>query len=268
MWKEQRIRKVAIATWDNPPHGYYDLDGVTQLSAMVETWTADDAVRAVVLTGGTDNRFVTMFSPEHLVMGQKTPLVDRVADGPDRYLRMHDSFSRLTALRKPVIAALNGDAMGIGFTLALASDIRIAQAGDHLYGLPEVKLGLVPGASALQRLSRLIGSATALEFALRGRVVDPQTAHTLGLVHEVVPDARRSALEMAHGLASLPVQAVGLTKYAFYAGMDLRLDDAVSIEAHASMRARLADDAADRITTFVSQPFEDARRWIAEDPHE
>src|SRR6185503_4599045 len=99
---------------------------------------------------------------------------------------------------------MNGDTMGGGFELSLSCDIRIGQKGDHRFGLPEVKLGILPGGSGTQRLSRLIGAGRAIEFILRARVVRPEDALALGLVHEVADDALARARTVAGEIAALP----------------------------------------------------------------
>ena len=114
----------------------------------------------------------------------------------------------MMALPKVTIAAMNGDAMGGGFELTLACDLRIGQRGDFRYGNPEVRVGVVPGAGGTPRISRLAGLARALDWVWRGRIVAPEQALALGLVHEVVDDAPARALEVAEEIASLPPVAV------------------------------------------------------------
>jgi enoyl-CoA hydratase/carnithine racemase len=101
----------------------------------------------------------------------------------------HALLNALQNLPKPVIAAINGDAMGGGFGLALACDIRIAARGDYPLGFPGVKVGLLLGGAGTQRLPHLLGVGRALDFILRGSVVDPDYALTMGLVHELAEDA-------------------------------------------------------------------------------
>src|SRR6185503_2125959 len=99
---------------------------------------------------------------------------------------------------------MNGNTMGGGFELSLSCDIRIGQKGDHRYGLPEVRLGILPGGSGTQRLPRLIGAGRAIEFILRSRVVKPEVALSMGLIHELVDDAVARAKEVAAEVAVLP----------------------------------------------------------------
>src|SRR6476619_1322176 len=111
-------------------------------------------------------------------------------------------FDRMMALPKVIVAAMNGDAMGGSFELTLACDLRIGQHGDFRYGNPEVRAGVIPGAGGMERVTRLVGLARALDWILRGRIVTPEVAWELGLVHEVVDDAVTRALAMAKEIAS------------------------------------------------------------------
>src|SRR5207253_3082167 len=103
--------------------------------------------------------------------------------------RYHALMRSLNELPKSVIAVLNGDAMGGGFELALACDIRIGECGDYRYGLLEVRFGIVFGGSGLTRLARLIGFGRALLLGLQANVHTPEDAYRLGLVEELVDDA-------------------------------------------------------------------------------
>ncbi|MDV7243356.1 MULTISPECIES: enoyl-CoA hydratase/isomerase family protein [Rhodococcus] len=165
-----------------------------------------------VLSGNPEaGAFITHFSVEHLVELKKQQDSAALKNLPAHRLRRS-----IRDLAKPVIVALNGNTMGGGFELALACDIRIGQFGDFRYGLPEVRLGLIPSGGGTQRLARLLGAGRAIEFILRGRVVPPPEALALGLVHELATDAVARALAVATEIAALPPLDVAAAKTAVY----------------------------------------------------
>lgn len=129
---------------------------------------------------------------------------------------------------KPVIAAINGYAVGLGCELALASDIRIA-ADDARLGLPEVKRGLLPGAGGCQRLPRLVSLGDALMMLLTGDWIDAQEAYRIGLVQKVVPRDRllEEALKIADTIAENAPNAVKTAKEAAYRGLDVHMKEAM-----------------------------------------
>ena len=150
MWHEEHLGGVVTATYRHPPMNYFTDEAVEQLDRLIDGWAAH-AVAAVVLAGGEPGRFITHFDVDAILRNQAEP--DAIVDAPRRSRRVQAVLRRLSELPKPVIAALNGDAMGFGFELALASDLRIGQRGDHRYGLPEVRLGIIPGGSGTVRLT-------------------------------------------------------------------------------------------------------------------
>jgi enoyl-CoA hydratase/carnithine racemase len=154
-------------------------------------------------------------------------------------------------LRQPVIAAIEGDAIGQGFELALACDIRIATELSA-FRLPQIAWGVIPWDGGTQRLARLVGRGKALEMVLTGEKVDPQEAHRIGLVSKIVaPDqlmneAMKLAIEMA---AKSPI-ALRFSKEAIHKGMDLTLQQGLGLEADLYLLIHTTKDRTEGIKAF------------------
>lgn len=259
LWRVEQHDGVVVAAHDNPPMNYLTADGLRELSRLIDGWQSRN-VRAVVITSASQGRFITHYSVEELLDSQRDGDA-LVRSGARRHDGYHLILQRLNDLPKPVIVAMNGDTTGGGLELALACDIRIAQRGDFRFGLPEVRLGMIPGGSGTQRLSRLIGAANAVEFCMRGRLVSPERARELGLVHELVDNARDHAEQLAHQLAALPPVAVAMIKRAVYAGSDLPLAGELRVDSDASFVARLTGDAVRAMEAYLATPLERRREW-------
>ncbi len=260
-WQIEQADGVVVAAYHNPPMNYFCAEGAQALAGLIETWRDEPAVRVVIVTGGVPGKLITHYSVEEL----EALAADREgmrAMGTALNDGYHAMLSALENLPKPVIVAMNGDAMGGGFELCLACDIRIAQTGDHRFGLPEVKLGILPGGSGTQRLSRLIGAGRAIEFILRGRVVPPETARDLGLVHECADDALARARVIGAEMAALPPKAVARIKHAVYAGSDTHLTAGLSIEAADFLETMLSDDGLAAMRAYLAQPLDARRDWL------
>jgi enoyl-CoA hydratase len=261
LWKTEKSKDgVVVATYTNPPMNYFCADGSRELVELIEAWR-DPSVRAVVLTGGMQGKFITHYSVEELIEYASDREALRVT-GISLTAGYHNMLLDLRNLPKPVIVAMNGDTMGGGFELSMSCDIRIGQHGDHRFGLPEVKLGILPGGSGTQRLSRLIGLGRAVEFVLRSRVVKPEEALALGLVHELADDAAARAREMAAEMAKLPPLAVAMAKRAVYDGFDTHLQAGLRIEDSAFLETMMSDDGLAAMKAYVAEPYEKRRAWL------
>ena len=260
LWTTDIADGVVVATYHNPPMNYFCAEGTRELSQLIEEWR-DPTIRVVILTGGMPGKFITHYSVEELV-ALASDRENMRAMGTSLTAGYHAMLLRLRNLPKPVIVAMNGDAMGGGFELCLSCDIRIAQRGDHRFGLPEVKLGILPGGSGTQRLSRLIGAGRAIEFILRSRVVPPEEAFALSLVHELVDDALARAREVASEMANFPPIAIARAKHAVYMGSDTHLSAGLDIEGSAFLETMLSDDGLLAMQTYISLPFEKRREWL------
>jgi len=184
----------------------------------------DDSVRAAVLTGDGDKAFVAGADIKELA--EITPLQAKAASAKGQMV-----FSSIERCGKPVVAAINGFALGGGLELALACHIRVA-ADTARMGLPEVTLGLLPGYGGTQRLARLIGMGRALAMTITADMIDAETAERYGLVYKVVPAAELLGLaeKIARKIASRGLVAVRLATEAIVDGAGMDLDDGMRLE--------------------------------------
>ena len=259
-WTTEQRDHVTVAIFSNPPRNYLVKPAIDELEQLVEQWR-DPSIRAVVIQSRPeDTGFMTHYSVDELYGLITDPTTARYSAAIVRGYKA--IFDRLQALPKVIIAALNGDTMGGGFELALACDLRIGQKGDFRYGNPELRLGVIPGAGGTQRLTRLVGLARAVEWVLRARIVKPEVALELGLVHEVVEDAPARALELAEEIASFPPKAVGNAKIALYLGADSNLQGGFEIENMMWTEVMQSDDAQLALKTYIDVDLDSRRDWF------
>jgi enoyl-CoA hydratase len=246
---------VLTITLDNPPQGLMT-DAMGQaLLGVVERAAAEDGVRCVILTGGVPGVFVKHHSGANLLAlsnglrkaGKSFDETSRVDDHV-----MNQCARALEALPKPVIAAINGHAMGGGLELAMACDIRLVEHGEFSIGLPEVNIGLLPGAGGTQRLARLVGTARALEMILRGRTIAPAQAVSMGLAHELVEDAMARANELAAELAAKPPRALAHAKRLVRAALPPIDPETLLLESRLFLDLVVRDEANDRLEALAA----------------
>jgi enoyl-CoA hydratase len=198
---------------------------IAELADAVTRIETDAAVRGVIVTGAGSKAFVAGADINELTE-------QGVAGGRARAIVGQQVFRRLERCGKPVIAAVNGFALGGGCELAMACHLRVAGINTR-FGQPEVKLGIAPGYGGTVRLPRLVGKARALELLLTGDMIDAEEAHRIGLVNRVVPadrvvDEAESMLQTI--LANGPL-AVRACLEAVDMGMEMTLDQALLLEA-------------------------------------
>ena len=261
LWQVERDpHGIAVATYLNPPMNYFCAEGTQELGERIREWS-DPGIRAVILTGGMNGKFITHYSVEELAaLAANHELMRALGQGLNH--GYHELLRSLRDLPKPVIAAMNGDTMGGGFELSLSCDLRIAAAGDHRIGLPEATLGILPGGSGTQRLSRLLGAVRALDFILRGRICRPEEALELGLVHEVAPDALARARAIAAGFVQLSPVALAEIKRAVYRGSDAPLDAGLAIESESFMATMFSKEGLEAMRAYVALPLSERRGWL------
>ena len=219
----------------------------TELKHVFESLTADPSVDVVILTGAGEKAFVAGTD-----IGELTSL--NTATGKQFAVGGQSVFSRIEGLGKPVIAAVNGYALGGGCELALACHIRIASENAR-FGQPEVNLGVIPGYGGTQRLSRLVGEGKAMEMVLTGDPVDAQEALRIGLVNKVVPlsDLMTTCREMALKIASKGQMAIRLSLQAVHASQETHLHEGLEMEAGLFGAACGSEDFAEGTKAFLEK---------------
>ena len=223
---ERKEDGIAVITINRPDKmNALNATVIGELDAAITELDGDASVRGLILTGAGEKAFVAGADIGELA--QATPV-----EGRETGMKGQRVYDRLERFRGPVIAAINGFALGGGCELAMACHIRIASEDARL-GTPEVKLGLICGYGGTQRLPRLVGRGRALEILLSGDMVSAEEAFRIGLVNRVVPKATLMA-EAAKLLKKILANAPLSLKYtieAVNAGLDMSFEDAQDHEA-------------------------------------
>jgi len=217
---------VLIVTIDRPKVlNALNAQTIGEIASAFDAARDDDSVRAVIITGGGEKAFVAGADIGELA--QMNPI-----SGKATASRGQEVLSAIERFPKPVIAAINGFALGGGCELALACHIRIASEKAQI-GLPEVTLGIIPGYGGTQRLARLVGTGKALEIICTADRIPAAEAERIGLVNKVVPPEQlmAAAEEMARKIAQRGPVAVRFAIEAVISGRDMSFDDAQFLEA-------------------------------------
>jgi len=213
-------------------------DELTELCAEI-TW--DEEVRVIVLIGSGEKSFSLDAGVNRTVSGT----------GEAEEMKFFSIAEPIAKIDRPVIAAIQGDALGPGLEMALACDLRIA-AETSRFGLSEIKAGLIPWNGGTQRLARLVGRGKALEMIFTGETIDAREACRVGLVNKVVPpqELMPTVMSMARGMASQSSIALRYTKEAVYQGMDLTLEQGLRLEADLYLLIHTTKDRTEGIKAF------------------
>jgi enoyl-CoA hydratase len=249
----ERSGRVATITVDRPEKRNA-LNAVVrrELVQALDSMEMDDEVRVVVVTGAGDKAFVA--GADIGEFADRTPIQQRAAMEGRRV------FDVVAAFPKPIIAAINGYALGGGCELALACDLRIA-ARSARFGQPEVNLGILPGGGGTQRLPRLVGSGRAMRLILTGELIDAETAERIGLVDEVVDDdtLRERAAALAGRIAGHSPVALRLIKEAVRAAAEMPLTAGLAFERELFVTAFSSEDRTEGVAAFLEKRAPDFR---------
>ncbi|MCC7032401.1 MAG: enoyl-CoA hydratase/isomerase family protein [Acidobacteria bacterium] len=244
----ERDGAVAILTF-NRPKVLNALNAATlgELETALRALQSDDEVRAIVLSGAGEKAFVAGADINELAV--LTP-----AQGKEHARHGQRIFDLIEQLGKPVIAAINGFALGGGCELAMACTLRVAADTARL-GQPEINLGIIPGYGGSQRLPRLVGKGRALEILLTGDMVSAQRAYEIGLVNQVVPAAELMAAARTLA-ATLAGKAPIATRYILEAvnqGLDMPLAQAQFLETALFGAIASTEDTREGTSAFLEK---------------
>jgi enoyl-CoA hydratase/carnithine racemase len=214
------------------------------LGERLATVAEEEAVRCIVMTGN-DKAFAAGADIKEMANATAIDMLRRNS------LKL---WSSIASCPKPVIAAVNGFALGGGCELAMSCDIILAGESAK-FGQPEVKIGIIPGGGGTQRLSRAVGKFKAMRYVLTGDIFDARTAYEMGLASELVPDAEveSRAIALAKQIAELPPLAVELAKEAVLRGMDAALDSGLALEAKAIQLLFASEDQKEGMAAFIEK---------------
>ncbi|MGH9385633.1 MAG: enoyl-CoA hydratase-related protein [Vicinamibacterales bacterium] len=244
----ERDDAIAVVTFNRPKVlNALNSQTLNELETALNALEAEVNVRAIVLTGAGEKAFVAGADINELAV--LTPI-----HGQEHARRGQRLFDAIEHLGKPVIAAINGFALGGGCELAMACTLRIA-ADSARFGQPEVNLGLMPGYAGSQRLPRLVGKGVALEILLTGDMISAQRAYEIGLVNRVVPAAElmTESKKLAHLLASKAPIAVRYILGAVHHGMEAPFAEGEYLETSLFGTIASSDDMREGTKAFLEK---------------
>lgn len=217
---------VGIITFNRPKANGYEISFMTQFNDAIDTANADGEVRVVIVRSALEKFFcagadINVFAKNSVEANQAMVTQARLA------------LEKIEASGKIFIAVLNGHTLGGGLEIALACDLRFGGDGTYLLGLPEAKLGLMPGNGGSQRLPRVVGASKALELLITGDSIIPQEAYRIGMLNRLFPaaDLQRDSETFAAKLAQGAPLAIAAIKRGVREGATLSLPDSLALEA-------------------------------------
>ena len=237
---------VALITLDRPDVlNALDYATLGELVEALEALDADESVRCIVVTGAGERAFAA--GADIKEMADATPVTLSVANNFARW-------ERLRRIRNPLVAAVRGFALGGGCELAMACDMVVA-ADDAVFGQPEIKIGIMPGAGGTQRMTRALGKAKAMELILTGRNLTADEAHARGLVSQVVAreETLPAALSLAAEVAQMPPLAVRAAKEAVNRAYELSLEAGLEFERRNFFMLFASDDQKEGMRAFIEK---------------
>jgi enoyl-CoA hydratase len=241
---------VAVIELNDPPANTYSYAMNRQLDEAILGARMDEDVHVIILTGAGEKFFCAGADIQMLVQ----------ADPTFKYyfcLHANETLLRLENTPKLVIAAINGHCVGGGLEVALAADLRVARRGGGKIGLPEVKLGVLPGTGGTQRLSRVLGKSKAIEMMALGETFNFETAKELGIINEVFESENFTQQMMNYARQFCPpnkaAKAVGRMKRCVQAGWEIPLESGLALEREQQQLLFESDDAREGLAAYIEK---------------
>lgn len=256
---------TAIVRLFNRPHGYMDELMESELTQALDTLQAWRDGRIVVITGAEPGMFVRHYDVA-ILQKRAQAMIERgksfATERPVPRSAIHLCIERIENSPLIFIAAINGTAMGGGFELALGCDIRLAQNGEHQLGLPELNLGLLPGAGGTQAMASLIGTGPALFNLLTAKVFSSQELLAAGLVSSCTDDVMADAMRLAGQIEAVPARACANIKRLVRNAPRWRHDEGMAAE-----RTLFCDCMVDPMAQPLMDDVVSGKRTIADPPN-
>ena len=240
-----REESFAVITLNRPPANPISAQLVQELNDAVSSFADDDSVRAIIITGSGEKIFCAGADLGSAFAGGNV----------DSFMRLGNSvLRRIERFPKPIIAAVNGHALGGGCEIAMACHFRLLKEGARM-GQTESNLGIIPGFGGTQRMPRLIGRTKALEFMILGSQIPADECLALGLVNRLSKEGRTldDAKALARQIAKRPPIATRLIIEAVDDGLEAPIDHALEIEARHFMKVLRTEDASEGIQAFFGK---------------
>jgi len=241
---------IGIITIDNPPANAISNQVIPELLNCFRDIEETKDVRAVILTGAGEKFFIAGAD-----ISEFPNLMQRSAGDISRIIRQgHQVINYIDFFSKPVIAAVEGIALGAGLEIVLACDLCIASENAQ-FGLPEVNLGLIPGDGGTQRLPRRIGAVRAKEMMFLGKQIKAEEALKIGLINHMVPQGKafEEAKKIAIEVAGRPAVSVSFIKQSVNRGIDLSLLEGLKIEADLFEMVFRTEDVKEGVSAFMNK---------------
>lgn len=242
--------EIAFITFDHPPVNALSRDLLEKLSSMIDELEQDNSISCIIFNSQSEKYFVAGADIKEFQGWQEkgSSYVERQS------LRLQQVFNKIMNMKKITIAAINGVTLGGGCELVLSCDLRIMEE-QAIIGLPEIKLGLFPGAGGTQRLPRLIGESRAKEMMFTGKPIDGVRAEQLGLANQVVSKGQstNAAITLAKEIAQHSLPALSYMKESIQEGLQRSLYEGLHIEAKYFGSVFECEDVTEGTSAFLEK---------------